>query len=583
MENRMLKNLMKSTMAVAFTLGMTMCVGAFIGMPITQTVYAHGNKVYEIKEPSDVVVFSDDDESLDKYSCILITSEDPVTIHLKNWDRSVKRNCEYSPITIDTDADVTITYEGSNKLSSYDADGYPGIDKGDEDGTLTIKASDNKAALTVFGGRNAAGIGTKKGDDCENIYIKGGRLRVSAEDRGAAIGAGSSADAYNITIDNSYIIAEGGIEAAAIGSGYCKFDGEAEGIKIINHSTIKACHSTQGLNTSGACIGGGKNCDVDGITITDSTVKCLDHGTGAGIGGGEDGDAENITIINSTIETQDCDYHFVYGENFDCDSPGIGGGKDGDAENIKIHNSIIDVQTGDKAACIGGGSDSVGENFDIADSVLYLENNSNNPGDGIGSGYNEEIEGSFKLENCVIDYTNYNGDIACDNQNSHYSSNLFIKGTNLKNSSGAVTICNDYKTLKSGDITIPKGFTLNVKEGVTFTIKGDLVNQGILNLYDSDSVRFIDNHSITGDGTVTYVNAPAAAEEPAAEDNGGASSSSDAEDSGLASGDAEAKGDDSSTNTASVFNTGSLVAVIAIVLAAVVAVLGIVVYRKKRP
>ena len=96
--------------------------------------------------------------------------------------------------------------------------------------TLIIDAETaGTGKLMVYGGDNAAGIGSKLDADCGNIEIKGGVITAQGGGYGAGIGSstgtGSSGNCGKITISGGTIKAVGGANAAGIGGGkdkYCK-------------------------------------------------------------------------------------------------------------------------------------------------------------------------------------------------------------------------------------------------------------------------------------------------------------------------------------------------------------------------
>ena len=102
-------------------------------------------------------------------------------------------------ITCQTNA--TITLLGSNTIQAP-ASGHPGIKVGN--GTLTINGS---GSLTVFGGADAAGIGScPTSPPCGNINIVGGTIDATGGTNAAGIGCGAYNNCGTITIANTVSI-----------------------------------------------------------------------------------------------------------------------------------------------------------------------------------------------------------------------------------------------------------------------------------------------------------------------------------------------------------------------------------------
>ncbi len=584
--------------AITIALGIIVGLGAYLSRPAAATVYAYGEEVYEVEEDDNGMVFSNDNHSLDEYGYILVTSEKPVTIYLKNWSR-INYGDEQAPIEVDTDANVTIIYEGENDLDGRFGT-YPGIEKDDDDNTLYIEAANKDAKLIARGGKHAAGIGTDDYDDCENLYIQGGTVEAYGKQGGAGIGSGSKGDAYNITIDNCTVHATGDWGGAGIGSGYC-FSGEAENIRIINNSIVTA---NTGNNAEAGGIGGGSGCDANNISIKDSTVTVKNTFKGACIGGGLYGDANNITIKNSTIDAQGSStgaaigagsagsaYHItidnctVTTSSNGWGAAAIGAGTEsdssggGEAKNITIRDSYVCACSRGLGTCIGAGEGDIGENIYIENCVLYLRNNANKTGPAIGSAYGEKAPSDFTLRNCLIEYE-FAKSKPFDNLSNYCSKNMFINH-NTADVSGNVTLRSKYHPWVSTTLTIPEDSSLTITKKGLLYLDVDLVNNGTLNLYDENSLTFENNHKLTNNSKLTYEIEPTTDEDQDS-DAAEAESTQNNSPADTATGDSTATASgDSAAATGSVFSQGQTLAVIA-VLAACAAALGIfIAYRKK--
>ena len=269
---------------------------------------------------------------------------------------------EISSLKVEGDADANIILKDGTENYLKAADGC-GIEKNGT-GTLYIacekageighKCDDKCGKLEVISAYEDAAIGTTNQSDntvkavAQNIHIAGGNIKaksgfgtdspVGGDDAiggGAAIGGGEKSAATNITITGGIIYAEVYSKAAAIGGGgYAN----ADTTKI----TISGANVTAIALRDGAAIGSGVSLSTsigncDGVTITDSFIKC-EVNQAAAIGGGGFGKGSNITIQDCIVSIGGVPF-----SNGDAIGNGIGkySSSFGEASNIIISRSSV--------------------------------------------------------------------------------------------------------------------------------------------------------------------------------------------------------------------------------------------------
>ena len=151
----------------------------------------------------------------------------------------------------------------------------------------------------------------------------------------------------NIVFNSGNVIAEGGVDAAAIGGGSGM---PTKGITI-NDGNITA--TSVGY---GAAIGGGMDSGAYDITINGGTVTATANGSGAGagIGSGRQQSSGSATCKNITINGG-----IVTATSYGTGS-GIGGGSGADVHNIIINGGIVNATGGEFSNGIGGGGGNFG-------------------------------------------------------------------------------------------------------------------------------------------------------------------------------------------------------------------------------
>ena len=364
-----------------------------------------------------------------------------------------------------TGAEVALTLaDGTDNIlkSGWDRAGL----KAPDGSKLTIGGSGNlETAVGVDGsGTGGAGIGGEggdgdSGDSCTggDITITGGTITANGG-VGAGIGGGFYGSGGRITITGGTIDATGGNGGGAgIGGGA----GGGGGIVAISGGTVTA------NGGFGAGIGGGSGGGNGGsVTISGGTVKA--YGSyGAGIGGGEGengGDGGTITISGGDVTAIGLLYGAGIGGGFGYSDGGTGG----NGGTITISGGTVTAK-GDKGAGIGGGNGggdrngTGGASGDIAiqdNAVVFAA--SSDGAEHIGGGYGKTGNG----DSSGVDITG--GVIFEDKDGKVY---------------GDVTL--------PGDLTIPKGSTLEIPDGSTLTIP--------------DSATLTNEGEITGSGTINGV------------------------------------------------------------------------------
>ena len=237
--------------------------------------------------------------------------------------KGVNISVNTSAFSIATDAEVNLTLEEENQLSS--GSNYAGLQVPSENNAsakLTITA-ESTGSLTVQGGFFGAGIGgTYNGSTYFSggiITINGGIITATGGTYGAGIGGGNSKDGGTITINGGKVTANGGwMGGAGIGGG-----GGGNGGTITINGGIILATGAGGNKGKGAGIGGGgrKNALNGGnggtITITGGFITAISGSkNAAGIGGASTyddagsaeagtfstGDSGNAVIIASSIQ-----------------------------------------------------------------------------------------------------------------------------------------------------------------------------------------------------------------------------------------------------------------------------------------
>ncbi|MBO4395020.1 MAG: hypothetical protein J5819_01570 [Eubacterium sp.] len=176
----------------------------------------------------------------------------------------------------------------------------------------------------------------------------------SIPENAAGIG-GNDSMSGKINIYGGEIIANGGANAAGIGGGGSRCDG--------NLITINGGEVTATGGSGGAGIGGGLGGNGSNIIINGGTVKATGGNGGAGIGGGQAGSASNIQINGGTV---------------------VSAGKDGGAG---IGGGNTCTQLDDSAVKVGGSA-----KVSVAGSV-DSNSSSNHCGAGIGGGCGANTDG----------------------------------------------------------------------------------------------------------------------------------------------------------------------------------------------
>ena len=259
-----------------------------------------------------------------------------VTLDGVNIDVSDK---EKAALTVKGNGTTKIELNGSNTLNS--GSGHAGLEKNDSDGTgkLIIK-DDTKdgGSLTANGGFEAAGIGSGYNNDTSNIEISGGKIEA-AGNNGAGIGSGWAGNADQIKISDGEVTAIGTNGSAGIGDGY----------NDVTDSADHTCHieisggTVNAKSGSGAAIGSceGETGNAD-IKITGGNITAI-GGMGAGIGTG------NNTYGNLKVD--------ISGEDTQITASSIGSGQTahGKHYDITIRDGKVDASEGIGTSCESDG------------------------------------------------------------------------------------------------------------------------------------------------------------------------------------------------------------------------------------
>ena len=166
--------------------------------------------------------------------------------------------------------DATIILkDGSTNTLTGTGDSFPALSIGDANTTLTIQGS--TGVLNVESGDYCAGIGggySNTNSTCGNIRIEGGVITAQGGAEAAGIGSDSGpATCGDIIITGGTITAKGGTEAAGIGSG-SDFGYEAVCGNITIANTVTKVTATKG-SSAPYSIGKGDsgNCTIGTVTI----------------------------------------------------------------------------------------------------------------------------------------------------------------------------------------------------------------------------------------------------------------------------------------------------------------------------
>ena len=208
---------------------------------------------------------------------IVVKDDRVANLTLEDLTIVARSGKELSALVV-SNAACTITLDGDNILAArgqYAA----GIEVA-SNSVLTVKGD---GSLTVFGGKNAAGIGSAGGfTPPGKIVIEGGTIVAQGGEKAAGIGGGvtSNLQADGIVISGGNVTATGGASAAGIGSGYMGGGSSAktlaDGAVRISGGTVLA---TKGANASSDLISSGNTIPITGyarsLCITGGSV----HGT----------------------------------------------------------------------------------------------------------------------------------------------------------------------------------------------------------------------------------------------------------------------------------------------------------------
>lgn len=215
-------------------------------------------------------------------------------------------------------------------------------------GTITIDGG----AIKVFGGAEAAAIGSGAQAKCAGVVINGGSVSAwkPVDEHGAGIGSGTNGICDFITINGGYVESFGGYGSAGIGAGYNGACGDI----TINGGDLYG----SGIN-GGAGIGSGmgKNSSCGDITVNDGRVAGDTVNGGAGIGSGKNSICGTITFHGGKINaasfstSEFCDFNdeaLSFGGG-----AGIGSGCDGTCGDILFDGGVFDYIIGGEDYMVG--------------------------------------------------------------------------------------------------------------------------------------------------------------------------------------------------------------------------------------
>ena len=188
----------------------------------------------------------------------------------------VARSEKYASAVVVSNSACSVALSGDNVIAAkgqYAA--------GVEVASNSVMTVTGDGSLTVFGGKNAAGIGSAGGfTPPGKIVIEGGTIIAQGGEKAAGIGGGSMANLAmegNIVISGGNITATGGSQAAGIGSGYMGGGSSAktlaDGAVKISGGTVLA---TRGASATSDLISSGNSVSVSGgdkaLCITGGSV-----------------------------------------------------------------------------------------------------------------------------------------------------------------------------------------------------------------------------------------------------------------------------------------------------------------------
>lgn len=234
--------------------------------------------------------------------CVVVSADVTPAITLSNltlrapW--SVDNVCVFA---LETNANVSLFLAGENILESASYRAGLEVPTG---ATLTITHSpgDSEGALYVYGGYQAAGIGSGRNSAAGAITINGGAVVAQGGSYAAGIGGGGGySTAGSLTVNGGEVVVIGGSGGAGIGGGEKRNGGTV----IITGGSVTA----EG-GSCGAGIGGGGSYNSgsgNGGTVTISGGQVAAYGSyyAAGIGGGGGynygGNGGTVTISEGTV------------------------------------------------------------------------------------------------------------------------------------------------------------------------------------------------------------------------------------------------------------------------------------------
>ena len=152
--------------------------------------------------------------------------------------------------------------------------------------------------------KNGAGIGGKRNNDAAKIYIKGGNITARTWN-GAGIGGGSNAVASYITISGGNVDAQANNSGAGIGGG-----GSAQK-KVVSHIYITGGSVTAHSNSSGDGIGqGGSGKGCSDIYISGGSVKASSENSNPISGTPKDQEGEDgkeVYLLKTPVNESNAD------------------------------------------------------------------------------------------------------------------------------------------------------------------------------------------------------------------------------------------------------------------------------------
>jgi hypothetical protein len=200
---------------------------------------------------------------------------------------------------LETDACVSLLLEGENIIQSTSNRAGVEVPAG-ASLSITNAPDDSAGTLLVYGGYQAAGIGSGKGGAAGAVTINGGAVAVQGGYYSAGIGGSYQGTAGSLTVNGGEVVAIGDFGGAGIGGGQNKDGGTV---------TITGGSVTAEGGTYGAGIGGGGSYNYYGgaggtVTISGGRVSAMGGNSGAGIGGGQKGAGGTVTISGGTVFAQ---------------------------------------------------------------------------------------------------------------------------------------------------------------------------------------------------------------------------------------------------------------------------------------